>query len=166
MGVLLSFFNVTQDPGRISGDDRVGWDIFGDHAARADNRVFTDGGIAQNRDAGANGRAPANDGALDFPVSLGLQLPAGGCSPRIAVVNKGHTMTDEDVIFDHDSFTDKAVTGYLAALPDCGVLLNLDERADFRLVAYFTSVKVDELSQSDIGAQLDVGRNAVVRVHR
>jgi hypothetical protein len=44
------------------------------------------------------------------------------------------------------------VTGYLAALPYCGVLLNLDERADFRLVAYFTSVKVDELRQSDIGA--------------
>ena len=89
---------------------------------------------------------PANDGALDFPVSFGLQLSAGRCSSGIAIVDEGYAVADEDVIFDHDPFADKSVTGNLAALANRGVLLNLDESTDLRLVAYFTSVEIDEFA--------------------
>src|ERR1035438_7625125 len=153
MGVLFVFFYVTQDPGRVSSHDRVGWDIFGDNASGSNDRILTDTDIGEYGDARSDRCAPVNDGALYLPVSFRLQAAIGRRRSRIAVVDESHSMTDEDVILDHDPFTDEGVTGNLAALANRSVLLNLDKGADLGIVAYLTTVEVDELRQPHIRAQ-------------
>ena len=50
--------------------------------------------------------------------------------------------------------------------PTDGILLNFDERADFRFVADFAAVQVDELGKLHVLAELYVRGNAAVFVHR
>src|ERR1035441_9805107 len=57
IGPLHSFIDITQNPGRISSHDRVGWNIFGDNAAGAYDRVLAHVGVGENRCAGADGCA-------------------------------------------------------------------------------------------------------------
>ena len=75
-------------------------------------------------------------------------------------------MADKDVVFNGDAFTDKGVTGNLAAPADAGILLNLNERSNLRFIADLASVEVDELGQFHIAAQLYVWSNTHVFVHR
>jgi hypothetical protein len=46
----------------------------------------------------------------------------------------------EDVVLNNDTFTDKAVTGDLAAFADTGIFLNFYECADLGLVPDLASV--------------------------
>jgi hypothetical protein len=54
-------------------------------------------------------------------------------------------VADESVVFDRDSFTDEGVTGNLAVLANCGILLNFHECPDFGVVSNFATIEVDEL---------------------
>ena len=56
----------------VSGNNRIRRNIFGDDAACADDRVFADHDVRQDRGAGTNGRALPDQGALDAPVGLRL----------------------------------------------------------------------------------------------
>ena len=57
-----------------------------------------------------------HDRALHLPIFLGLQFAVGGRGPRITVVDKRHSVPDEDIVFDGHAFADKGVAGNLAAL--------------------------------------------------
>src|ERR1035438_3333959 len=83
---LHSFIDITQNPGRISSHDRVGWNIFGDDAAGAYDRILADIGVGENRCAGADGCALLYDCLLDLPIGFGLQASFRCCSARISVV--------------------------------------------------------------------------------
>jgi hypothetical protein len=54
-------------------------------------------------------------------------------------------VTDENVIFDRDPFTDEAMAGNLTVLTDCGIFLNLYECPDLGVVAYLATVEVNKL---------------------
>ena len=151
---------MAQHAGGIAGHDGIGGDVFGDHAAGADNGVLADGDLRQNRRAGADGGALFHQRALDRPVLFGLQLTATGGCARIAVVDEYHPVPDEHVVFNGDAFADKGMARNLAAAAHFGILLNLDKGADLSLVAHFAAVQVDELRQADATPQLDVGGNA------
>src|ERR1700742_207857 len=157
---------MTKNPGRIAGHDGIGRNIFGDHAARPDNRVFTNGGVAQDGGSRSDRRALLHNRAFDLPVGFRLEVPVRRRGPRVAVVDEGHAVTDEDVIFDDHALADKGMAGDLAAPPNPGVLLNLHEGADFAFVAHLTTIKVDEFGQPDVGAELYIVSNAVEWVHR
>ena len=66
---------------------------------------------------------------------------------------KRHAVAQEHAVFDRDAFTDEGVTGNFAVLAHGGILLNLDERADFGVVAHRASVQIDELRQLDVLSQ-------------
>ena len=54
----------------------------------------------------------------DLPVAFGLKLSARCRRPRIRIVNKRHAMTDEDLVFNGHSLTNKSVAGNLASPPN------------------------------------------------
>src|SRR5262249_21750339 len=95
-----------------------------------------------------------------LPVSLGLQLSAGR-GARINIIDKHHAVADKDIVFNGDAFADKRMRRNLAARADRGVLLHLDEGADFTFVAYLAPVKIDEIWLEDLDsvAQHNVGGN-------
>src|SRR5450755_2313374 len=124
------------------------------------------GDVAQYGGAGADRCALAHGGRFDFPICLGLKFTFRGRRPRIAVVDKRHTVADENVIFDVHAFTNKGVAGNLAAPPNARIFLNFHEGAYFGFVADFTSIHVDELGELDVFPKLDVGDDAHKLVHR
>jgi hypothetical protein len=137
-------FDVTKDSGRISGHDRVGGNIFGDYTASAYNRVLTDMDVRENRGTGTHRRALLYNRTFDLPIGFGLQIPIGSRGARIAVIDKHHPMSDEDIVLDNDAFADKGVTGDLAASSDTGIFLDFHECADLRLVSDLASIQVYE----------------------
>jgi hypothetical protein len=75
-------------------------------------------------------------------------------------------MSDEHVVLNDDAFTDKAVTGDLAASTDAGVFLDFDECPDLGLGPNLAPIEVYEFGETDVLPQFDVVRDAVVGVHR
>src|SRR5580698_2830660 len=159
-------FDVTKNSGRISGHDRVGRNIFGDNTASAYNRVLADMDVRKNRRTRTDRRTLLYDRTFDLPIGFGLQIPIGGRSARIAVIDKHHSVPDEDVVLNQNSFTDKRVTGNLAASSDTGIFLDFYECADLCLVSDLAPIHVYKFRQSDILTHLDVVRDAVIGVHR
>src|SRR5208283_420869 len=159
-------FNLTKNSGGIAGHNRVGRNIPGDHGARSDNGVLSDTGIGEDSRARANRRSFFHHRAFHAPVGFGLQSPGGGRRARIQVVDEHHAMSDENVVFDAHAFTDKSVARDFAAFADCRIFLDLDEGPDFRFIANFASIKVDEFGKLDTLAKLHVRCNAYIIVHR
>src|SRR5260370_4073382 len=155
----------TQEVSRVAGDDGIRRHGAGDDAAGADDGVLADNHVRQDRRPRPDRRAPLHHRRLDLPVLLGLELPRQCRRPRIAVIDEGDAMADEDVILDGDALTDEGVTLDLAAPAHLRIPLDLDERADLRLVADLASVQVDEARELDILAERDVGRDAEVFAH-
>ena len=93
---------------------------------------------------------------LTFPVRLGLELPVPIGRPRVAVINKGHAVPNENAIFQSDAFTDEGMAGNLATGADFSPFLNFNECSDFGLVADLTSVEVNEPANANVPAQFDV----------
>ena len=54
-------------------------------------------------------------------------------------------MTDKNVVFNCDTFTNEGVAGDFAVTTHLGVLLDLNKCTDLRLGSDFTTVEVDEL---------------------
>jgi hypothetical protein len=91
-----------------------------------------------------------------MPVLFCLQLAGASRGARIAIVNERDPMSNEDVVFDRHALANKCVARNLAAVTDLRILLDLYESADLRLIADFTAIKIDELREHYVLAQLDV----------
>src|SRR6516165_325039 len=157
--------NLTKNFRWIADDDRICRHIFRDHAARADDRVFADCDVGQNRNSGSDGGALLHDGPLDLPVGLGLQLTVGG-GTRVSVIDEHHPVPNEDVVFDGDPLAHEGVARDLASLADGRVLLNFDKGSDFCLVSNFATVEVDELRELYIRPEFDRGCNRYEFIHK
>jgi hypothetical protein len=153
---LLNWFDETQNPGRVARHNGVAGNILGDHAARTHNGVLADAHVAKNGGAGADRRALLDHRRLNLPVGFRLQAAIRCRSPGKAVIDELDPVPDEDIVLNRYALTDKAVTRYLAAASDAGILLDLDKCAYLRLVADFATVQVDELREPDILAKFDV----------
>ena len=164
--VLHGLLNEAKHPGWVSGNNRVGRDILGDHAAGADDRILTNLGVGQNRDARTDGGSFADHRPFNLPIALGLQFTIGSCGARVGVIDEHDAMTDEDIVFDHHAFANETVTGDLAAFADAGILLNLYKCADLCLVPNLAAVQVYKLRESDIFTQFHVIGDRIVEVHK
>src|SRR5262249_38270825 len=109
------------------------------HAAGANDGVFADRDIAENRRARADRRTFADARFLDFPVGFRLQAAAGSRA-GIDVVDESYAVADEDIVFNFDPFANEGVAGNLATIADAGVFLNFDESAYLCLVSDLASV--------------------------
>ena len=94
-----------------------------------------------------------------LPVLFGLKSAVRRRRARIGVVDKGHAVADENVVFDRHALADKRVAGNLAAAAHAGIFLDLDERADLGFVADLAAVQVDELGELYAFSQLHIGRD-------
>ena len=76
-------------------------------------------------------------------------------------------MTDKCLILNGDTFTNEAVRRNLAAGPDGGVLLNLDEGSNLGVVPYRATVEVDEIGLEDfyVGPKADAVSNRHVELN-
>src|SRR6516162_9197319 len=152
--------NVSQQAGRVTGNNRPGSHIMGYHATGSHDSLLADYNVRQNRGAGADRGTSLDEGLRHRPVTFGLQASAGVRGPGINVINKRHPVPDENIVLNGDTLTNKTVTGDLAVISDLGVLLDFDEGADFHVIAHFTAIQVDELRELDAFTQLDIGRDA------
>ena len=145
--------------GRIAHDGRIGSYIFRNDRACADDRPFA------NRYTAEYGRPAANTGAAfdhrrhRFPIVLSLQLAFGVSRARDFVIDEGDAVADKDFVFDRHAFADKTVAGDFTVATDARVLLNLNERTNPGAVTDLTTVKVDEVMDHNVAAELDIGRD-------
>ena len=119
----------------ISRDDGVRRNVFGDHAAGADDGILADGEAAKDGSVGADGGAFFDYYGHDLPVGFGLQTAAGGCGPGVAIVDEHDTVADEDLVLDGHPLADEGVALDLAVSADGGVFLDFDEGTDFGAIA-------------------------------
>ena len=95
--------------GWIADDGRIGWNIFGNHCARAHDCSFTD------RYAAQNGRSATDTGsALDdredwLPIVISLQFALSVGRPGNFIIDEDDAMADEDFIFERHAFADETV---------------------------------------------------------
>lgn len=75
------------------------------------------------------------------------------------IIDESDAVADEDFVFDRHSFADKTVAGDFTVATDARVLLNLNERTNPGAVADLTTVKVDEVMDNNVAAELDIGRD-------
>lgn len=130
-------------------------DVAGHDRPGTDQGAGTDRHTTQYHRAAAD-RGPTADTRGDHaPVLLGLKSAPGG-GPRVQVVDEHHAMPHEDLVFNRYTFTNERVTLNLAVGANRDVFLNLDERADARIVADFTTIEVNERVQGDVFPQPDV----------
>lgn len=130
---LLTAFS--QNACRVSGDDGVGRDIFGDHAAGADDGAFADGDAAEDGGVGAERSPCFDDRGNDLPVGFGLQAAAVGGGAGVEVVDEHDAVADKDLVLYGDALADEGVALDLAVPADGGVFLDLDKGADLGAVA-------------------------------
>lgn len=156
-GVIFRFPRDAQNARRITGDDRVGWDVLCDHTAGANHCVFTDGDTAQNGRARTDRSAPFDPRPDALPILLGLQtaIPVGGLG--IEIVDESDVMPHEHFVFQDDAFANEGVAGNLAPVADLRAFLDFHECADLHLVADLAAVQVRETVNPNVFAQLHVG---------
>ena len=150
---LTAFF---QNARWVSCDYCVGGDIFGDHAAGADDGAFTDGDAAEDGGVGAERCSGFNDCGNDLPVGFGLQAAAVGGGLGVEVVREHDAVADEDLVLDGHALADESVALDLAVPADGDVFLDFDEGADLGAVADGAAVEVDEVVQLDVFAKDDI----------
>src|SRR5580704_19432265 len=101
--------NGTKLSGRIARHDLVWGNVFGYNTSSANNCVFANGDPGQNGSAGTDRRTLLHQSWFDMPIFFGLQPAIGSRCPRIAVVDEGHAVANENVVLDSDAFTDKCM---------------------------------------------------------
>src|SRR5262245_27514225 len=97
-----------------------------------------------------------------MPVRFGLELAVRSRRARIAIIDKRHTVPNENAFFDCDAFADKAVAGNFATRPDFCTFLDFNEGANFRFVTDLASVKVHKPTDLNIASELYIGRYKLV----
>src|SRR5258707_2364478 len=155
----------TQKPRWIPGNNGVVGHVASHSASRADQRVFANNEIREDRCARTNRGALFHQRWLHAPIFFGLGRAIGRGGAWIRVVDERDAVTNKNVVFDGHALTDKTVTRDLAVPANPSVLLNLHERAHTASVADLTTVKINELGESDVFAQLNVLGDARVGVH-
>jgi hypothetical protein len=146
--VMSIFFSVISYKfRRVSGNNSIRQNIFGDQAAGADDRILPDSHIAQNSDTRADGCSLSHNCRFDLPVCLCLEPAACIDRTRVFVIDEDYAMTDEYVILDGDTLADKGMALYLAVLSDMRILLDLDKGSDLCIVADRAAVKIDEFGE-------------------
>ena len=68
-------------------------------------------------------------------------------------------MSNEYFILDGHPFADKGMTGNLYPFTNLGTPLNLNEGANFAVVAYFAAIKINEGVNLNIFTQLNIWRD-------
>ena len=149
-------FEWADDPRGRAGDQGARRHITGHDRAGGDQCFLANGHAGQDGGAGADGRAAADARGRAGPlaVALGRTVAIGG--PRPEIVDEHHAVRDKHFIFNGYAFTDEAVALDLAARPDDGIFLNLDERADQCVIADGAAVEIAEAGQLDIFTKLHV----------
>src|SRR6266436_7322453 len=140
----LLLCDVTENFCGITGNNCVRRNILSDYTACANDGVFADHHICQDRGPRTYRGPLFYDSSLNGPILFGLQFTVRGDRTWIAVVDECDAMTDENAILNIDTFTDKRVTGDFAILSNSGVFLNFDEGANLCVIADFTAVEVDK----------------------
>ena len=74
-------------------------------------------------------------------------------------------MANKYVVLDSDAFANERVARNLTAGTDAGILLNLNETTDTRLIPHCTAVKVSEAEYLYGTSQGNIGSDAVKRFH-
>ena len=130
--------------------------ICGYHRAGSDNGVFADGHAAEYGRATANAGPALDDDGHDRPVIIRLYGAARPGGARIFVVDEGHAMTHEDLVFNRHAFTDKSMARDFAVTTHAGTFLNLDEGTDFSAVADLATVEVNEMVNDYVTTESNV----------
>ena len=95
-----------------------------------------------------------------------LSSPKRARRSRIAIIDKRDSMSDEDLGLDSHAFTNERMTRDLATRADLRAFLDLNERADLRLIANLAAVKIDKRRNSNVPTKPDVWRDSFVVGHR
>ena len=148
----------------IARYDRARGNILGDYAARSDSRPFANFDSAKNRGAGTNRGSFPDDGRDAFPIGIRLLRAVRVRCPRKAIVDKGHIMSDEYLIFDRDSFANERMARDFATTAHASTFLNFDERPNLGVIANFATVEIRECEDLDPLAKLHVRRNALIKL--
>ena len=99
------------------------------------------------------------------PIGIVLERAVAGDRTRIFIIGKYDPVSDEYPVFDCHSFTDKRMARNFTIATNCGVALDLDEGADFGIVADGTTVQVYKICHGDVDAHGDVPGNAPEITH-
>ena len=140
----------------ISSHRGMRGNICGYNRAGSDDGVFADGHAAEYGRATANAGPALDDDGHDCPIIIRLDGASRPGGARIFVVDEGHTMTHEDLVFDRHAFTDERVTRYFAVATHVGAFLNLDEGTDFSAVANLATVEVNEMVNDYVTTESNV----------
>src|SRR5215469_10714319 len=150
----------------VSGDNSIRRDVFCNHAPGTDHGVFAHRYVAEYGGTRPNRGPFANPGLFNFPIGFCLQATVCvGCT-RIAIVDKGYAVPNEDIVFDIDALADEGVARNFAASSDSHVLLHFDECADFGLIPDFTIIQIDETREFDVFSEPDRRGNTKEPTHR
>src|SRR5207237_2781569 len=93
----------------VTGDDRIGGNVFSYDRARADYGALADLDAAEDGRVRADGCAAADDCRFELPVRFGLRRSVGACGAGAAVVDEHDAVADEDFVLDVDALADEGV---------------------------------------------------------
>jgi hypothetical protein len=119
-------------------------DIASDHCARANHRLFAYGHPGKNYGSASNGSSPFDARSHNQPIIFSLQSPFHGRA-RIQIIGEHNAVPDENVVFDGHAFANKRVRRNLATLPDNRILLDLNKRSNFGVIADCTAVEIYQI---------------------
>src|SRR6266498_3566134 len=108
--------------------------VTGHHAPSPNDRPFPNCYPAENNSPRAN-RGPLSDTRRnDLPVVFSLHTPILDCGPWIAIIDKHHVMSYEDIVLNSHPLTDERMTRYLTVASYPCTLLNFDKGANLGIV--------------------------------
>jgi len=123
------------------------------HSARAHYGIVADAD-RQNRCVRANGYIGTDVGGR--PQGF---VATGWPTDTEQIIDEHGAMGDETIIANCYKLANKRVGLYPAVFAYFHVFLNLHERADKGILAYFTSIKIDRLNNGDAGAKAYIFAN-------
>ena len=94
------------------------------------------------------------------PFLLCLEYTCSARCTREGIVDECDVVSNKDLVFDRDPFTNEGVARYFAPPADLGILLNLDKCPNLRLITDLATIEVDEWRELHVVPHLDVRRNA------
>src|SRR5690242_2649320 len=107
VGVFSIVAGIAENSGRVANYDRPIRYILSNNTAGANRGPFTDRDAAQDGCSRTDGSTAFDCSGNAAPVRFRLQLTFVGRCSRVAVVNEGDVMTNEDLIFDGNPFTNE-----------------------------------------------------------
>lgn len=151
-----------QNPGGITCHCSIRRHVFGNDAYSTDHGIFSNSYSTQQGRTRTDCCPLLYHGTLANPVRFRLKLPGGINRPRIAIVDEGDTMANEDPGLDLDTLADKGVAANLATIANLRSLLDFNECANCCFIANLAAVKVHEPVNSYVATKLHIRSNALV----